>query len=67
MPTSLGRTLASLPSVTAPVEQSVRSTRGFASLSADSGTVSQDTLLAEAWAWYALDESKPTKKSQPRR
>jgi autotransporter-associated beta strand protein len=67
MPTALGRTLASLPSVTAPVEQTVRSTRGFASLSADSGTVSQDTLSDEAWAWYALDESKPTKKSQPRR
>jgi hypothetical protein len=51
------------------VEQSVRSTKSFASLAEESGTVSQDSLSAEAWAWawYALDESKPTKKSQPRR
>jgi endonuclease/exonuclease/phosphatase family metal-dependent hydrolase len=64
MPTALGRTLASLPSVTAPVEQSVRSTRGFASLAEESGTISQDTLSDEAWAWYALSvEGENSKKT----
>jgi hypothetical protein len=64
MPTALGRTLASLPSVTAPVEQSVRSTRGFASLAEESGTISQDTLSDGAWAWYALSvEGENSKKT----
>ena len=62
---ALGRNLSSLPSVTAPVEQSVRSVRGFASLADESGTNSQDPLSAEAWAWYALSiEGETSKKTQ---